>query len=202
MPRARPFSFDELRAAPPRSPEASPAAKYGEGDLAAARAEGVFEGRRLAMETIAADEAATLARVAAALENAGDAIDREAERARDSAMAIARVFLEEYCDAIAREREVEIAEELLRRLTENSEDRRSARLVVSAKNYERLEPRLLAAIAGSRVADFVSLDFDHKLAPGEMRLEWRGGDVRRGRAEISAAIAALFDSPVQKEAQS
>jgi hypothetical protein len=116
-------------------------------------------------------------------------------------IAVARLFLEEFCGALAAEREVDAAQDLLRRLTENSEDRRSAILYVSAVSYERLEARLHAAISASRVADFVSIDFDHALAPGEARLEWWGGDIRRGRAEIAAAVAALFDPIVQTEAR-
>jgi hypothetical protein len=203
MTRARPFYFDELRSAPPRVVEEIAAApSFSDAELSQARAEGVIEGRRLALESIAADEAASLARIATALETAVGAVEREAERTRDETIAVARVFLDEYCATIAADREIEIAQDLLRRLTENSEDRRAAVLVVSAKSFDRLEARFSAAIAGSRVADFVSLEFDHALAPGEARLEWRGGDVRRGRAEFAAAIAALFDPHSQREAQS
>lgn len=203
MTRARPFYFDELRSAPPRVVEEIAAApSFSDAELSQARAEGVIEGRRLALESIAADEAASLARIATALETAVGAVEREAERTRDETIAVARVFLDEYCATIAADREIEIAQDLLRRLTENSEDRRAAVLVVSAKSFDRLEARFSAAIAGSRVADFVSLEFDHALAPGEARLEWRGGDVRRGRAEVAAAIAALFDPHSQREAQS
>ncbi len=203
MTRARPFSFDEFRNAAPKTADSpSPPRAYATEDLAAARAEGVIEGRRIAMETIAADEAAALDRIAGALADAVAAAERRSHEAREGAIAVARLFLDEYCATLASEREIDVAQDLLRRLTENSEDRRAATLVVSAKSYERLENRLQSAIAASRVADFVSVDFDHALAPGEARLEWRGGDIRRGRAEISAAIAALFDPITATEPRS
>lgn len=201
MASPRPFSFVDLRDVlpPTDEPVSAPVRRFSDDDLSAARAEGVTEGRRLAMETIAADEAAALVRIADALKLAASSADQEHRAAIERLTTVVRLFLDEYCGAFAAEREVEAAQDLLRRLTENSEDRRGATLFVSAKSFERLEARLLGAIAAARVADFVTVDFDHALAPGETRLEWRGGDVRRSRAEIAAAIAALFDHTLEME---
>lgn len=205
MTRPKPFSFDEFRATPaPAAPDGAGARKAMAEDLAAARAEGVIEGRRLAMETIAADEAAALQRIGDALAGCVSSVETELAGARKDLASLARIFLEEFCAEIAASREIELAGDLLRRLMENSEDRRSARLVVSARNFDRLQPRLEELLAQRGVSDFVSLDADHKLGAGEARLEWRGGEARRGRAEINEAVVALIDSisTQQTEAQS
>ena len=75
---AKPFAFDDFGA--PKAPAAQ-APSVSTGALEEARAQGVVEGRRLAMESIAADEIAQLSRIAdaiGALEGrvAGDAEDR------------------------------------------------------------------------------------------------------------------------------
>ncbi len=193
MTKPSPFSFDEFRASVPKAPEAPFARTYSAEDIAAAREEGVAEGRRLAMETIAADETAQLQRIGARLSEMQSAFGREFEIARNGVVATARLFLDEFCMRLASERELEIAEDMLRRLTENSEDRRTARLIINPKSLDRLKARLEDALDRQGIADFVTLDSDHRLQPGEARLEWRGGDSRRGRAELNAAIAALFD---------
>ncbi|MEK7265420.1 MAG: hypothetical protein AAB227_04895 [Pseudomonadota bacterium] len=193
MTKPRPFNFDEFRASAPTTPEAPRVRTFTAEDLAAAREEGVAEGRRLAMDTIAASEAAQLEHIAERLDGAREALQAEIDRTRETILTIARVFLDEFALGLASERETALAEDLLRRLTENSEDRRSARLYLNAKSLERLRPRLEGLLNARGVADFVALDGDFSLQPGEARLEWRGGETRRGRAEIAAAIAALFD---------
>lgn len=201
MPKPRPFNFDDFRAAAPSAPEPPRVRAFSAEDLAAARAEGVVEGRRLAMESIAANEAAQLENIGARLADAGDALREEIARARATILAIARVFLDEYAAGLASERETALAEDLLRRLTENSEDRRSARLCLNAKSLERLRPRLEDMLNRRGVADFVALDGDFNLQPGEARLEWRGGGTSRGRAEIAACISALFDPLADHETE-
>lgn len=193
MTKPRPFNFDEFRASAPKAPEPPRARAFSAEDLAAAREEGVAEGRRLAMDSIAANEAAQLENIGARLDGVREALNEEIARARESILAIARVFLDEYATGLASERETALAEDLLRRLTENSEDRRTARLYLNAKSLERLQPRLKDLLNRRGIADFIALDGDVTLQPGEARLEWRGGQTRRGRAEIAAAIAALFD---------
>ncbi|HBS36332.1 MAG TPA: hypothetical protein DEA50_14845, partial [Parvularcula sp.] len=112
---ARPFDFADFGA--PQEAGAAPAAAEATApgaSLDAARTEGVVEGRRLAMETIAADEAAALARIAAALEDAKASM-KEA-RARDQADTLnaASLFLEEFCAGLAERREIDAALDLLR----------------------------------------------------------------------------------------
>lgn len=200
MTNPRPFNFDEFRASAAKPAEAQRPRAFSAEDLAAAREEGLAEGRRLAMESIAANEAVQLESIGARLVAAQSALETEISRSREAIVSIARIFLEEYGAELASEREIALAEDLLRRLTENSEDRRSARLYLNARSLERLNSRLEDLLNRRGVGDFVSLEGDLKLQPGEARLEWRGGETRRGRAEIIAAIAALFD-PLDTEAQ-
>lgn len=201
MTRPRPFSFDEFRSAAQAAQTAQPSRAWSEDDVAEARAEGVLEGRRLAMETIAADDAAALARIGEEIARQSAAFERRLAERRTELQAIARLFLEEFCSGLASAREIEVAADLLRRLTEHSEDRRPARLILNADSLERLRSRLESAIDKKGVADFVTLDGDRRLKPGEARIEWRGGEAKRGRAEIAAAVAAILDPMAETEPQ-
>lgn len=193
MTKPRPFSFDEFRAPAPRPGAATQEQSFTVDDIEAARAEGVAEGRSLAMASIAADETAQLQKIADLLLQSRDGFETELSEFRAALIGTARVFLEEFCTALAQDRELAIADDLLRKLTENSEDRRSARLFLNPRSAARLKSRIEDAMNRRGVGDFVTLESDPALSPGEARLEWRGGDARRGRAEINAAIAALFD---------
>jgi flagellar biosynthesis/type III secretory pathway protein FliH len=192
--RAEPFNLPDFAApAAPVAAEPRPAA-VSDHAIAQARLEGVTEGRRLAMETIAADEAASLARIADALESAKFAVAEARERDQAQVLAIAAQFLEEFAAGLAEARELDAALDLLRRLTAHSDDRRPARLVLARASRERLARKLDAALKARRIDDFVTLEADPSLSPGEMRLEWRGGEARRTRREITEATAAIVKS--------
>lgn len=192
--RAKPFDLPDFEA-PAAAPDAAPRrAVVSDSALEEARAEGVVEGRRLAMETIAADESASLARIATALEGAKSALAEARVRDQAQMLAVAAQFLEEFAANVVTERELDAALDLLRRLTAHSDDRRPARLVLSRTSRGRLASKLDAALKARRIDDFVTLEADPSLAPGEMRLEWRGGEARRTRREISEATAAIVRS--------
>ncbi|MCB2113055.1 MAG: hypothetical protein KDD85_05840 [Parvularculaceae bacterium] len=193
MANPRPYDFVSFDA-PGKAAEVETARRFDADDLAAARAEGLAEGRRLAMESIAADEAAALEKIAGALDATVGAALGEVERARADLISLSRAFVEEFCCAIARERDIDAAEDMLRRLTQNSEDRRAAHLFVAARRFERIAPHIEDLIDARRLADFVSIEPDAALEPGECRLEWRGGELRRSRREIEAAVSQIFDS--------
>ena len=190
--RAKPFDLPDFEAPPAAAaPRCAPASDRA---LEDARAEGVIEGRRLATETIAADEAACLARIADALEGAKSVIAEAREREQAQLLSIAAQFLEEFAGGLVEERELDAALDLLRRLTAQSDDRRPVRLVLARASRERLAGKLEAALKARRIDDFVSLEADPSLSPGEMRLEWRGGEARRTRREITEATAAIVKS--------
>jgi flagellar biosynthesis/type III secretory pathway protein FliH len=188
----RPFAFADLRGDAQPAEAAHDAEAFCADDVAAARVEGVVEGRRLAMETIAADEAQALNRIAGALEAGRQAFESRLAEIRAETLTIARMLTETFGEELAAAREVEIAESLLRRLTENSEDRRDVVMFLNPESLERLRQRLGAALERRGVAQFVTLADDAALKPGEIRLDWRGGTVRRTRAEIAAAVSAIF----------
>ena len=192
--RAEPFDLPDFEA--PAAPVAAEPRHAAAAARAAeeARAEGVIEGRRLAMETIAADEAACLARIADALENAKSVIADARERDQAQMLSVAAQFLEEFAAGLADARELDAALDLLRRLTAHSDDRRPARLVLSRASRERLSSKLDAALKARRIDDFVMMEADPSLSPGEIRLEWRGGEARRTRREITEATAAIVKS--------
>jgi len=197
--QAKPFDFHDFEAGDRRAcdllREPSRAApEVVTPSLDEARAEGVLEGRRLAMETIAADEAASLTRIADALADARTFLTEARTREQSDMLGVAALFLEEFAAGLAEKRELDAALDLLRRLTAHSDDRRPVRLVVARTSRERLAPKIDAALAARRLDDFVSIDADPSLQKGEMRLEWRGGEARRTRREITDATAAIVRS--------
>lgn len=201
--KPQPFDFDDLHGASAPRAEDPPIVAYTAEDIDAARIEGVAEGRRLAMRSLAAEDAAALSRIAELLD-AGAARHQQTLAAERTAMRdIAMVFLCEMCEALYVERELEIAADMLKRLTENSDDRRPVQLAVSARAMARQGAKLSALIADRGLGDFVSLDDDPALAPGEARLDWRGGGVRRSHEEIRTAISAVIDAinALEKEAR-
>jgi len=193
MANPRPYDFVSFDASDAAAPVET-VRRFGADDLAAARAEGLAEGRRLAMESIAADEAAALEKLGDRLEIAINSTLDEIETARNELISVTRAFIEEFCAAIAQERDVDAAEDMLRQLTQNSEDRRAAHLFIAARRFDRIAPHLNDLIDNRRLGDFVSIESDAALEPGECRLEWRGGELRRGRTEIETAVSAIFDS--------
>lgn len=191
---AKPFDLPDFEAPPAPVGAEQRCAAVADRAIKEARAEGVIEGRRLAMETIAADEAACLARIADALAGAQSVIAEARERDQAQLLSVAAQFFEVFAAGLANERELDAALELLRRLTAHSDDRRPARLVLSRASRERLAPKLDAALKARRIDDFVTIEADPSLSPGEMRLEWRGGEARRTRREITEATAAIVRS--------
>ncbi len=193
--QSKPFDFrDFRRSAAAAAPQAAPDEDARLQALAEARSEGVIEGRRLAMETIAADEAASLARIAASLERSNQFLGAARASDRREMLALASVFLEEFCAGLAEAREFEAAVDLLRRLTEHSDDQRPARLVLAEASRERLSAKIGPAIDARRLGGFVTIEGDRSLDPGEMRLEWRGGEAQRTRMEIAKATRAVIDA--------
>ncbi len=189
----KPFDLPDF-AEPRRAEAGEPRIDIDPAAIEAARSEGVMEGRRLAMETIAADEAASLARIADALEMSRGLLAEARARDRTDTLTTARHFLEEFASGLAEAREIDAALDLLRRLTAQSDDRRPVNLTLARASRARLGPKLGAALTARRLDDFVSIDDDPALAPGELRLSWRGGEARRTRQEIREAAAEFVRS--------
>ncbi len=190
-PQTKPFAFPDLNAAAPVAPAAAPAAASVLAEIEAARAQGVIEGRKLAMETIAADEAAALARIAdacASLTNQSRALGET--KAEISAQCA--VFLESFAINLAASREVKLAMNLIERLLLSPSNRKPATLHLSAKNFSRLSASLETRLIDTGLADIVTLTPDKALRAGECRLVWHDGQARCTSAEITAAVAKIF----------
>ncbi len=190
-PQTKPFSFPDLNAAPPAAPTAAPTATSILADIEAARAQGVLEGRKLAMETIAAEEAAAIARIAdacAMLLQQSQAL--AAIKAEISAQCA--VFLKSFAANLAAKREVDLAMNLLERLHLSPNNRKPATLHLSAKNFSRLSASLGKRLSETGLTDIVTLAPDKTLRAGECRLAWHDGQARCTLAEITAAVAKIF----------
>ena len=192
--KSRPFSFSDFRRVAETSDDAAATVDRSADAMADMRAAGILEGRRLAMESIAASEAEALARIGDALAACAKASTDEISEVRNDLVNLTRLFLQEFCATVAIRHEAEIAEDLLSRLMANSDDRRKARLIVSEKSLDRLRRPLEETIRLRGLADVITLCGDAGMRAGETRLEWRGGGARRGRAEIRDAIEAMFDA--------
>jgi len=195
------FVFEDFGAAPVAA-RAEPDA--GVDALAAARDQGFSEGRAAAVEAARAMHEARLDDLAAA-------IAREAETRRDALaadradmLAAARAFLETFCARLATQREIEAASELLGRLTAFTAKSGRVRLLVADGFAEESRAAIEARLQRAGDAPPVAIAVDPALQPGEARLEWSDGALRRTRAEIDAAVTRLVDSLDHhlKEAQS
>lgn len=191
---SRPFSFNDFRRVAEISDETDLSPVRTADAAVEAHAAGVLEGRRLAMGTIAASEVEALKRIGDAIADGLTASTNEIAAVRNDLANLTRLFLEEFCDGVATRHEAEVAEDLLKRLMANSDDRREARLIVNEKSLERLRRRLEETVQMRGLGDIVSVVGDAGMPAGDARLEWRGGAARRGRAEIRASIEAMFDS--------
>ena len=187
----QPFNFDEFGAKAEKNEEMP--AEY----LAAietARAEGLAEGRRLAMATIAADETALLADIAQAFEARRTFFEKEILATGVDLVELTRAFMEEFCGALATSREIEIAGDFLKSLVDHSDDRRAVTLRLAPTSAERLGPKLSDLINSRGLSAFVLLAQDEKLKAGEVRIDWRGGGAKRTRAEIASSVETLIQS--------
>lgn len=198
--QTKPFAFPDLNAAPPTAaPRPASAPVLGPADLEAAHAAGVIEGRKLAMETIAADEAAALERIAeacASLKIQMSAVDDM----RSDMSAQCAEFLQAFVTSLAAAHEADLSIELLDRLLLSSSDRGPATLYLSVASFRRLSARLSARLSETGLTDIVSLAPEKTLGPGECRLVWSDGQARATKAEISAAIARIFPAtPIMTE---
>lgn len=200
--------FDEDFDAP-SDPEviAPPAAPLTESDIAAAREDGIAEGRAAASAE-AAVAAETLAAAADALiRELGSLRETMLATAEENATAIARLLLDTLATLFpalcARHAEKEaraVVAALLPGLTEEPE------VVI------RAAPRLVDALAhevaracpdGSRHVRIVA---DVAVPPGDVRLRWQGGTARRDAAALWEAVAevlapsGLLSAPIRETA--
>lgn len=190
-PQPKPFAFPDLNAAPIGAPAVAPAATSILADIEAARALGVIEGRKLAMETIAAEEAAALARIADACAGLSDKL-RTLDETKAELRAQCAEFLGAFAASLTASRETERAIELLERLVMSPGNRKPATLFLGARNFSRLRASLEARLNETGLTEIVTLAPDKALRAGECRLAWHDGQARCTSVEIAAAVAEIF----------
>ena len=191
--KVQPFDFSDFDAAPAAPAAEPPVARPVDGQAfergrKAAYAEGVEAARREtaaraseALSSLAASFGAQIAEF--------DAIIAAERRALKTAAAD---FLKAFTAAIVKDREVEIAIDLVRRLMAASTDQAPAILFLNPQSLKLVGDRLKKALAAQGAASFIALAADAALAPGDCRLEWRGGAVNRSLSDALAEIDAIF----------
>jgi hypothetical protein len=185
------FIFDDFNAPPPAEERS-----YGAESTAAvdaARAEGFAAGLKSAQSLMGAERDSALARIAASLAQSAD--DRYAALATDRAdmLTAARVFLETFCGRLAAARDIDAACDLLSKICDFPRGTRLKLLVGKAMSAEDRDA-IAARAAAMSDAPPVSIVIDEALLPGEARLEWTDGALRRTRAEIETAVNRLVES--------
>lgn len=189
--RFAPLSFDPVEPVP-----AAAARAIDDDALAAARDEGRKAGFAEAMQTIAAHDRLALERIAAALETERQVFRDGLAEARARASETAAAFLEHYASALATARECEAAAALVDRLIAAPGARPPAVLRLNPLSLARLGARLAERIAAAGASDLITVEPGSALEPGEVRLEWRGGEAAVSPASIAKAARDLVaDDP-------
>jgi flagellar biosynthesis/type III secretory pathway protein FliH len=196
-PQATPFEYQDFRPqrplAPTRrdAPEPAPPPDVG-ADIARrledAYAAGVADGAKSSAREAESDRIRALQSIAAVLAERCSAFERAlgAERARLNAAVRTLLTRLLFADHQAGAREAAIG--LIDRLLKASADRSPARLTISATASASLIAELREAIAARGAAEFISIETDAALGPGDCRLAWRGGAAQRAFAAIRNEI--------------
>lgn len=196
-PNARtPFAFRELSAATPEDEVIT----YTKADLEQARLDGIVEGRALAASSIAEMDRQTLQAIEISLGEAAHRFSEGLAHERGRLAQGAAAFLDHFCTALARDRELEAARAMIEQLLQHSVDRSPAVLRLSPASLSRLSNRIEALIRGSGASDFLCVESDGSLEVGECRIEWRGGALEKSQINITRAVDALFRAPAEEDA--
>ncbi|MGF1543536.1 MAG: hypothetical protein ACFB00_03365 [Parvularculaceae bacterium] len=150
-------------------------------------AAGLTDGRAEARAETAKAAADNVAALARAIADAASARADGLRREREALARYAADVVEAFCAGLNAARERELALALIDELIAADATPTTLRLAPTA--VERLGGDVRAACETRGVA--VILAADPNLAAGEARLDWRGGEIRRTRTEINAAVDAL-----------
>jgi flagellar biosynthesis/type III secretory pathway protein FliH len=201
MPQSAPFSFqffDEPSDAPDQKTLTIAQVDI-DAAFAAGRDEGIEEGRRAALDSLVAAEADALRAIAEVLvsekNTTRDWLVEEAERLR----AAARAVVSHICLTFATTHELETATQLVNRLIAVSTDRAPTSLLISKSATKEIRTRLEAMIADKKLDDYITVQTDKALRPGDVRLSWRGGAVQQTHEEIRAVIDMALAEPVDEK---
>jgi len=187
MSAAQPYCFDEFGARP-----ASPQTTYSANDLEAARNDAREQAIQSAADADALEQTRLLDLIAERLETAA----RERNRILDAHLAAltktARDIVIEFCKSAHTADQSAAALHILERYLAAAPDETPAKLVLSSDAPEGVVERLENAICGREAGAFITVARDDALAPGDARIEWRGGAIDRMKQDAVAEIKSLF----------
>ncbi|MEX0643872.1 MAG: FliH/SctL family protein [Parvularculaceae bacterium] len=190
--RVEPFAFRDFDEPAAQPVAEHPVALFDPEELDRVRKAAFAGGVESARREAAAEASQALSALASSFGDQVAEFDAVIAAERRSLKAAAADFLKAFAAAIVKEREVEIALDLLRRLFAASSDRAPAELLLNPESLKLVGDRLKKEIAAQGASSFISLRPDAALAPGDCRLQWRGGAVDRRLAQAVEEIDAMF----------
>ncbi len=184
---ARPFNFDELDASAD-----APARTYSAAALETAREEARLE----ALESLIAEETREQTRLAALiaerLEASADAHDAAIAAHVTTLTDTARAIVKHICANAAVQNAADNAAALIDHYLAAVHDRAPARLVLHEDAPQELLSRLSASLTRRDADGVIHLQTSADIAPGDCRIEWRGGAIAYSQAELFTRIDSIF----------
>jgi flagellar assembly protein FliH len=198
--QTRPYDFGDLKAPAPAVTEPITVA-----DIEAARESAFRDGYEAARAEMEGKDRETLAAIGDAVAAFRTEFEALAAAERTDLRAAAGEFCRAFATKLAETHEVEAALSLLDRVLDASIDRTHLTLSLSAKSARKWRERLIVAIRKRGAESFTSLESDADLAPGECRINWRGGAIARlietSLKEIDAVFARETPSGAPKPSE-
>lgn len=185
--QATPFSFDAFDAenpdaAEPRAIPADEAAKAVE----EARREALNDARLREMQ----HQTALLKTIISELKTNASAIDAAVEARSAELNDGAAAIVKRFCEGTALDREADLAIGLLGEFIEQAPEKTKATILLphAAESVKRVRDYVEAA----KLSHLIAVEQSEALAPGDVKIEWRGGAMRRSLESAVAQIDSLL----------
>lgn len=114
----------------------------------------------------------------------------------DALKTHAHAFLKEVCNRFCVQYEMKTVENFLDKLLIESNSRAAAALSISTASEKHLAAEIKNLVSAKDAAAFLSIKTDTALAPGECRLEWRGGSLAHLLKPYEDVIEDLISSTI------
>ena len=187
---AKAYDFADFDA--PESSEAAAEELFTRAELGAACA----QARDDAAKTIAAGEARNqTALLQSIADRLAETASGEVEGVADYAAMLtetAQALVEEFCIAASVAQQADAAKALIERCLKTPTDVAPVTLFLSSKTPAAARTLIEKAMAERAAGDLVGVEKDTALAPGELRLEWRGGEATRDHETLRVQIREIF----------
>lgn len=186
---AMPFDFDEFGA-----DKNAPEPVFTAAQLEDAKR----EAHAAALQSLAAEQARAqtelLREIAAQLAAAQSGIDSALADRREDLVATAREIVTTFCAVAAADRQFDIILGLLNKYLAATPDQTPVTLLLPEAASDASVTALKEAIAGRKIADFVTVAKSAALPSGDCRIEWRGGAILRDMNVIDEEVRTIFAS--------